>query len=82
MTWLPPPSDDEAAKARFVAVYGKEGEEIWERLHGAKKPKTLASHEVMRPRKPAPPKDAPAPVNDRPALQTADGDDPEWWDKT
>lgn len=74
MTWLPPPSDDEAAKARFIAVYGKEGEEIWNQLHELKKPKTLASREVFKPRKP--------PENDRPALQTADSEDPEWWDKT
>jgi hypothetical protein len=79
VTWLPPPSDDEAAKARFIAVYGKEGEEIWNQLHELKKPKTLASREVFKPRKPEP---IPATqIADRPALQTADSSNPEWWEE-
>ena len=73
MTWLPPERDDAAAKARFIEVYGEEGEAIWNKIQALTAPKPLAAREVMKPRKP--------PTEDRPALQTEDSDDPEWWDK-
>lgn len=68
MTWLPP-STDAATKARFIALYG---EELWAQIQELSKPKPLAAREVIKPK---------PPVNDRPALQTEDSDDPHWWNK-
>lgn len=70
MTWYPPPRDDAAAKAAFVALYG---EELWNEIQRLAEPKPLAAREVFKPRKP--------PQNDRPALQTEDSEDPAWWNK-
>lgn len=44
-------------------------------LHGqpAHEPKPLAEREVFKPRRP--------PERDRPALQTEDSEDPNWWEK-
>jgi hypothetical protein len=65
--------DDAAAKARFIAIYGAEGEAIWNQIQELSKPKTLAAREVFKPKKPD--------TEDRPALQTADSKDPLWWNK-
>ena len=69
MTWLPPPPDDAAAKARFVAVYGEEGEALWNQIQELSKPKPLAAREVFKPK---------PPVADRPA---EDPEDSKWWEK-
>ena len=73
MTWHPSRSEIEAKeakrKAEFIAIYG---EALWNQLEELKRPKPLSEREVMKPRKPAP-------ENDRPALQTEDSEDPEWW---
>ncbi len=70
MTWLPPKRDDAAAKAKFIALYG---EELWNQIQALSEPKPLAAREVFKPRRP--------PVNDRPAMQTEDSEDPNWWEK-
>lgn len=69
MTWLPP-NNDAATKARFIAIYG---EELWNQIEELSKPKPLAAREVFKPRPKADP--------DRPATQTAESDDPMWWQK-
>lgn len=71
MTWQPS-RDDAAEKARFIELHG---EDLWNQIQDLGKPKSLAAREVFKPRKPAPD------IQDRPALQTEDSDDPEWWDK-
>lgn len=78
MTWLPPERDDAAAKARFIEIYGEEGEAIWNQIQELSKPKPLAAREVLKPKQAAP---AQPPANDRPALQTEDSEDPNWWEK-
>ncbi len=70
MTWLPPKCDEAAEKARFIAIYG---EDLWNEIQALSAPKPLASREVLKPRRP--------PENDRPALQTEDSGNPEWWDQ-
>lgn len=75
MTW-PPPRDEAAEKARFIEIYG---EELWNEIQELGKPKPLAEREVMRPRRPQP-ATTPSPATDRPALQTEDSDDPQWWE--
>lgn len=74
MTWLPSPEEleTEAArkKAEFVAI---DGEELRNEIQAMSAPKPLAQREVMRQRRPS--------TNDRPALQTEDSDDPNWWDR-
>jgi hypothetical protein len=68
MTWLPP-SNNAATRARFIALYG---EDLWNQIQELGKAKPLAAREVMKPK---------PPTNDRPALQTADSEDPMWWNK-
>jgi hypothetical protein len=68
MTWHPK-RDDAAERARFIAIYG---EDFWNEIQAKIAPKPLAAREVMKPR---------PQVNDRPALQTEDSDDPRWWEK-
>lgn len=71
MTW-PPARDEAAEKARFIELYG---EELWNQIQDLGKPKSLGEREVFKPRKPV------ADASDRPALQTEDSEDPEWWEK-
>lgn len=70
MIWRPPARDEAAERAKFVAIYG---EDLWNEIQAISAPKPLASREVFKPRKP--------PENDRPALQTEDSEDPNWWEK-
>lgn len=60
----------DAHKAAFIKLYG---EELWNQIQSLSAPKPLAAREVFKPRKPAP--------ADRPALQTEDSEDPNWWDR-
>lgn len=68
MTW--PRRNDAAERAAFIALYG---EALWDQIQALSEPKPLATREVMKPRRP--------PADDRPALQTEDSEDPNWWDK-
>ncbi len=70
MTWLPPEEDEATRKAKFVALYG---EELWNQIQALSEPKPLAAREVLKPRR--------RPDPDRPATQTEDSEDPNWWEK-
>lgn len=70
MTWHPPARNEAAEREAFIALYG---EELWNQIQALKEPKPLATREVFKLRR--------SPVEDRPALQTEDSEDPNWWEK-